>query len=178
MWRAAWQVLGPDRHSTLGTSADAIVHDTMAELMEKTNRTGISAIPPDVKSIDAFLWTATRRRALRVVERSQRKEMGPLPEPGPDELGREDDHEPFEDALILDQLDSHLHELGDKERRAFIGYYKQGRTFDDIAAELHVTDRGASKLCARAIRKLAAAAGIEMHQDPKKGGTDGWRLRR
>ncbi len=64
MWRAAWQVLGPDHHSTLGTSADAIVHDTMAELMEKSNERGISAIPPDVKSIDAFLWTATRRRAL------------------------------------------------------------------------------------------------------------------
>jgi RNA polymerase sigma factor (sigma-70 family) len=173
MWRAAWQVLGPDSHSVLGTSADAIVHDTMVELMEKTRATGASAIPPDVKSIDAFLWTATRRRALRVVERAHRKEMEPLPESGPGELGLEDDHEAFEDTLILDQLDSHLHELTDKERRAFVGYYKQGRTFDDVGAELGITDRGASKLCARALRKLTTTAGIEMHQDLENGGTDG-----
>ncbi|MBF6558265.1 MAG: sigma-70 family RNA polymerase sigma factor [Acidimicrobiales bacterium] len=173
MWRAAWQVLGPDHHSTLGTSADAIVHDTMAELMEKSKHSGISAIPPNLKSIDAFLWTATRRRALRVVERSRRKKMEPFPEPGePGELGVEDDLELFEDVLILNQLDSHLHELTDRERRAFIGYYKQGRTHDDIGAELGVTDRGASKLCARAVRKLTAATGIEIHEDLKEKGTD------
>jgi RNA polymerase sigma factor (sigma-70 family) len=173
MWRAAWQVLGPDSRSTLGTSADAVVHDTMVELMEKTGATGVSAIPPDVKSIDAFLWTATRRRALRVVERAHRKAMEPLPEPGPGELGLEDDHEAFEDTLILEQLDSHLHELADKERRAFVGYYKRGQTFDEVGTELGITDRGASKLCARALRKLTVVAGIEMHQDLENGGIDG-----
>ncbi len=73
-----------------------------------------------------------------MVERSRRKEMKPFPEPGdpgePAEL--KTTIEAFEDALILEQLDSHLHKLTDNERRAFIGYYKQGRTYDDIGAEL------------------------------------------
>jgi RNA polymerase sigma factor (sigma-70 family) len=170
MWRAAWQVLGPDYRSTLGISADSIVQETMVELMEKTRESGISAIPFDVESIDAFLWTATRRRALRVVERAQRKEMVPYPESDePGERGVEDDLEALEDALILEQLDSHLGELTENERRAFIGYFKQDRTYADIGAELGVTDRWASKLCGSAVRRLTALVGI----DAQKGGDDG-----
>jgi RNA polymerase sigma factor (sigma-70 family) len=163
MWRSAARVLGRDQ-STLGNSADSVVHDTMEALIKKTQQTLESAIPPDVDSIEAFLRRATRNRALNVVRRAKQKEMVPLPElDDSDVLGREDDLEEVEDGMILDQLDSQLDLLSETERAAYNGYFKQRRTQADIAAQLGVSDRWVAKLCTSAIRKLTIAAGIEPH---------------
>jgi RNA polymerase sigma factor (sigma-70 family) len=171
MWRSAARVLGPDSRSTLGTSAEVIVQDTMVRLMEKTERTGISAIPPDVESIEAFMRTATRNLALNVVRRAKQIAMGSLPEAGdPDERGEEEDLEQVDDYIILKQMDGHLDMLNEKELAAYTGYFKQRRTQAEIAAALGVTDRWVAKLCASAIRKLTAAAGVRTQQEQEKGG--------
>lgn len=170
MWRSAADVLGPEHRSTLGASAETIVQDTMEKLIEKTRRTGISAIPPDVDSIEAFMRRATRNLALNVIRRKKRIAMDPLPEPDePDGLGEEDDLEAVEDAMIIDSMDAHLGTLTQKELVAYTGYFKEHRTFVDVGAELDVSDTWARKLCSSAVRKLTSAAGI----DADRGGDDG-----
>lgn len=79
-------------------------------------------------------------------------------------VGQDENHETegnAEEALIdaetRKQLRAHLDTLPERERTLIVGFYFEGRRFDDIAAELGVSKSWVSRLHTKALQRLRRA---------------------
>ncbi len=167
MRRAAKSVLGKSATSdgaTLGVSVDDVVHQVMADLMEK-------GLPAGVRSIRGFLYRRIESRAKDARKRGVHQPE--LPEGADNTDGTNVALEVefrLESAAIVDALD----ELSERHRFVVIERVMKNRPAKEVAADLGIEPQGLPSLQRTAIDQLRANTDLmlSLDQPPADHDTD------
>ncbi len=149
-----------------GTSDADVVQTVMAEMIKK-------GLPTDINSIErlrTFMVNVTWRRTHNASQRLSAANE-PFPEPGsPEELCDEAFEDYVHDQIIASQAKVLVERLPDRERHVIREHILKGRTQNEVAADMRVSDGRIRQLCTAGLHRLRGLLG-EADYSTKEGGT-------
>jgi RNA polymerase sigma factor (sigma-70 family) len=142
VYSAALRRVGGDRHR-----AEDVTQQVFAELARQAK--GLATHP----ALVGWLYTTTRRAALRAIRTEQRRAAREQEANAMNELLRESPPEPDWDRL-RPVLEDAMDELGETDRHAVLLRYFQNRSLRDVGSALGLNENAARMRVDRAVDKL------------------------
>lgn len=123
--------------------AEDAVHEAFTSLMRS-----IEKIPCEEKELDAYLTTAVKNEAFRVLNRREKRERFEIR-----------DYEAVTqentlNRLLLEEIQQYILQLDERSKEIIYRKYVYGRSYEEIAREMNLTQDNARKILSRAVKKL------------------------
>ena len=115
---------------------------------------------PDIENVKAAAMNPTSLNASIDEEGTELEEIQGAEDPG---------YEDVLDSVFMDQLGrelwGYINEMPDQMRDAIVGYYCDGKTYEEIAADLNVSRERVRQLLVKAMRKLRSKKSLRAYYD-------------
>ena len=124
--------------------AEDAVHEAFTSLMRSIER-----IPSEERELDAYLATAVKHEAVRIWNYRQKKEGFELRDC---EVTVQENV--LNKLLYEEQLQQYILKLDERSKEILYGKYVYGKSYEEIAREMNLTQENARKILSRAVKKL------------------------